>query len=151
MRGWLVYSVAAVSIAAFTYVAWRSRSENDSVDSHCWCAICMANTMRDQITLYASHHHAFPAPDRLWEQMTRPTNTGGQTTAGPNSPEFPFGPYFESAPRNPLNNSFAVGSSPTPHTGWVYIVRGDTFIIWPVNETGDDLYINKFHRAPPKL
>ena len=81
----------------------------------------IAKNIQSQLAIYrAQHNGKFP---NSVEQMTHATNAAGTTTATP-SAAFPFGPYFDEFPTNPVNgsntvigDSDAVRGSPSKY-GW---------------------------------
>ena len=94
--------------------------------------------IRSQIEFYKTQHAGSPpAQSSLRKQMTNPTNSDGDTTLGPATPQYPFGPYLGICPTNPTNGQSAIGSSPTTTVGWVYTVTGHDYTLQAVNTAGN--------------
>ncbi len=129
--------LAAIVIPQFTNASQDAR--RNSVSS-------LLQTVRSQIELYKLQHgDALPdilgnaADGSNWDPLT--TVTQYPATATPGS-GFDFGPYLQSAPRNPLNGSTVVvdgtdATTPAAGTGWVYDYNSGagTGKIWATNQT----------------
>jgi type II secretory pathway pseudopilin PulG len=94
--------LAAIVIPQFTSASQDARKNS---------LVSQLQTLRSQIELYKLQHldqlpstliGATPA----WTQFTEKTNDQGTTGTGT---AFPFGPYLQADPKNPLNASTAVG------------------------------------------
>lgn len=81
--------------------------------------------IREQMKFYRMQHNG-DWPDLLgqqWQQMMRRTDAVGASSASldPAAAALkPYGPYFEEAPRNPLNQLSKVGDAPGPDVGYVF-------------------------------
>jgi len=114
--------LAAIVIPQFT---------NASQDARKNSLTSQLQTIRSQVELYRLQHLDQDSPKLVaggataWDQMTVKTNSDHTTTGTPT-----FGPYFNSAPVNPLNNSNTVfilsgdatfgGASGTTADGWLF-------------------------------
>lgn len=90
-------------------------------------------TIRSQLLLYkAQHLEVFPGADgdedTFGTQLTLWSNTAGGTNATP-STSFPYGPYLQSVPNNPISGSDTVRivttgsatfSAPSADGGWYF-------------------------------
>jgi len=86
-------------------------------------------TIRSQVLLYkAQHLEVFPGAGGadFADQMTEYSDQNGNTNATP-STSYPYGPYLQSVPKNPVSNDDAVRiitdgsttfSAPTADAGW---------------------------------
>jgi general secretion pathway protein G len=115
--------LAAIVIPQFT---------NASQDARKNSLTSQLQTIRSQVELYRLQHLDHDSAKLVaggttaWDDMTVKSNADGTTTGTPN-----FGPYFNSAPMNPLNNSSSVfiltsgdatfgGASGTTADGWLF-------------------------------
>src|SRR6185503_11645065 len=93
--------LAAIVIPQFTSASQDARK--NSLTSQ-------LQTLRSQIELYKLQH-LDQLPSNLvggtpaWDQLTNKTNAAGTTGT---TTAFPFGPYLQSAPTNPLNGQTAM-------------------------------------------
>jgi general secretion pathway protein G len=114
--------LAAIVIPQFT---------NASQDARKSSLVSQLQTIRSQTELYRLQHTDTNSPKLVlggttaWDDMTIKTNADHTTTGTPL-----FGPYFNAAPINPLNNSSAVkivtadvtlgGNSSATTEGWIF-------------------------------
>ena len=109
--------LAAIVIPQFT---------NASTDARKNSVVSQLQTIRSQIQLFKLQHND-ALPDLVtnqWNQMLNKTDVTGSvnTTLTANY----FGPYLETAPKNPLNNNTSVAASVGSGVAWVYtIASGD--------------------------
>jgi len=109
--------LAAIVIPQFT---------NASTDARKNSVVSQLQTIRSQIQLFKLQHND-ALPDLVtnqWNQMLNKTDVTGSvnTTLTANY----FGPYLETAPKNPLNNNTSVAASAANGVAWVYtIASGD--------------------------
>jgi hypothetical protein len=114
--------------------------------------VTMVQSMRSQIALFKLHHgdrlpgacplvrSGGPAgadTATLWAQMTQFTDLDGHTSAT-KTEAFCYGPYFQSAPVNPMNGSNTIATKPGRGVGFVYDFAGGAGSgkIWGVDEGG---------------
>jgi general secretion pathway protein G len=110
--------LAAIVIPQFT---------NASTDARRASTTSQLQTIRSQIQLFKlQHNDILPvmAGANQWSQLLGTTDiTGAVNAAGT------FGPYMQSAPKNPLNSNTTVidsAGTPTATTGWIYnVTTGD--------------------------
>jgi general secretion pathway protein G len=120
--------LAAIVIPQFTNASTSARANS---------AVSQLQTLRSQIQLFKLQHND-TLPDLVtnqWNQLLEKTDLSGavDTTAGT------FGPYLETAPRNPLNNNSAVDATASgPTIGWVYTLS--TGSIYATNQTPTLVY-----------
>ncbi|MDP6379820.1 MAG: prepilin-type N-terminal cleavage/methylation domain-containing protein, partial [Phycisphaerae bacterium] len=114
--------LAAIVIPQFTEA---------SEDARLSSLVTNLQTIRSQLLLYkAQHLEVFPGADgdsdTFTDQMKEYTNASGGISATPSS-SYPYGPYLQTVPKNPISNSAAlriitVGSTefaaPTADAGW---------------------------------
>ena len=129
--------LAAIVIPQFTSASQDARK--NSLTSQ-------LQTLRSQIELYKLQHLDNPPTELMnasatnpWVELVNKTNqygTTGTTTA------FPFGPYLQSAPKNPLNGWDTVlvvtadqtmGAALTGGTDKGFIINSNTHKIWGVS------------------
>jgi general secretion pathway protein G len=132
--------LAAIVIPQFTSASTEAR-ENSTRS--------LLQTLRSQIELYKlQHNDNAPALENGsdWSLLTDRTNVDG--TVGTDPAEFPFGPYLQQTPRNPLNSLSSilvgefVGVAPTSgitDVGFVFCT--DTGRIWATDSTGDAVFV----------
>lgn len=86
-------------------------------------------TMRSQISLYKIQHNDDPpilaglqadATTAGTGQLTGTTNAAGETSGSD------FGPYLQSIPKNPFNNSNSIAAADGEGVGWVYTASDGT-------------------------
>lgn len=113
--------LAAIVIPQFTNASGDAR--NSSLRSQ-------LKTLRGQISLYkVQHSDNPPAVTSMWTHMLFPSNTTGTTNATANA-TFPFGPYMQQTPTNPLNGRTGVSTTATDtNAGWFYTVNGTQFTL----------------------
>ncbi len=82
-------------------------------------------SLRSQIQLYKIQHNDYPpshgtfVADTFKEQLEQYSDAAGDTSPTKDATHI-YGPYVQSVPRNPWNNSSTVGTSDVPGVGWVY-------------------------------
>ncbi len=124
--------VVIMAILAATIIPQFSNSTNDAKSS---TARFNLNTLRSQIELYKSQHNG-SLPSQTLVELTSTTSTSGTIGTGTG---FPYGPYVQSIPVNPYNNSstvVAAGANPPTATvsgaGWLFDLSSGK--IW-INDT----------------
>jgi general secretion pathway protein G len=95
--------LAAIVIPQFTEASSEARVSN---------LMTNLQTIRSQLLLYKTQHlEHFPTDDATGhtfaEQMTQYSDVTGDVSATPSS-SFPYGPYLQSVPANPISGSNAV-------------------------------------------
>jgi general secretion pathway protein G len=114
--------LAAIVIPQFTEASGDARLSS---------LVTNLQTIRSQLLLYkAQHIEAFPGTDgasaTFTTQVTQYTNASGGVNSTPSS-SYPYGPYLQSVPKNPVSNSAALriitdGSTefaaPSADAGW---------------------------------
>ncbi len=93
-------------------------------------------TLRSQISLYKIQHNDNPPKLGVFEEaMTKCSNANAAAVGDyadrstENKTTHPYGPYLQSVPRNPWNNSSTVDTSDGTGVGWVYDdVTGDIYL-----------------------
>ena len=114
--------LAAIVIPQFTEASAEARVSS---------VMTNLQTIRSQLLLYKVQHlEVYPGSttdaDLFGEQMTQYTDVSGTVNATPNA-SFPFGPYLQSVPANPLsgsgvvavvNNAATVFAAPAADAGW---------------------------------
>ena len=120
--------LAAIVIPQFTSASQDARK--NSLTSQ-------LQTLRSQIELYKLQHldqlpTALIGSSPNWSQFTMKTNDQGTTGTGT---AFPFGPYLQADPKNPLNGGTAVGVVTTDYTTFpaAYSGGAHAFVINSVN------------------
>jgi general secretion pathway protein G len=127
--------LAAIVIPQFTSASQDARK--NSLTSQ-------LQTLRSQIELYKLQHlDQLPsnliAATPAWDQLTNKTNAAGTTGT---STAFPFGPYLQSAPTNPLNAQSAMlvvtadqtgGAALTGGTSKGFIINSSNGKVWGVS------------------
>ena len=128
--------LAAIVIPQFTSASQDARK--NSLTSQ-------LQTLRSQIELYKLQHldqlpSSLIAATPLWDQLVNKTNASGTTGT---STAFPFGPYLQSAPTNPLNGKNAMlvvtadqtmGAAPTgTATDKGFIINSGNGKVWGVS------------------
>jgi len=105
--------LAAIVIPQFTNASQDAR--NNSLSSQ-------LQTIRSQVELYKLQHR--DSPPKLitggaaaWDVFTKNTDDSGAVGTGAS---FPFGPYMQNAPMNPLNSKATVAAAAAAGVGWVY-------------------------------
>lgn len=113
--------LAAIVIPQFTSASTEARE--NSLRSQ-------LQTLRSQIELYKLQHgDAVPDLITSWAPLT------GTTTFGGNN----YGPYLQTVPANPLNNSSTVAAAPAAGVGFVY--NATTGAIQATDATGTALFV----------
>jgi len=119
--------LAAIVIPQFTNASNDAR--NNSLSS-------TLQTVRSQIELYKiQHNDTPPAATSMWTHMLFPSNTTGTTNTTANA-TYPFGPYLQQAPVNPINGQSAVATTAATNVGWVYTINNGQYTIQAVDTTG---------------
>ena len=86
-----------------------------------------AQSLRSQVALYKlQHNDVMPSAANFWTLMTTTTDVNGNAVAAGTANS--YGPYMQSVPTNPLNNSSALidsagalyPGSATGSCGWAY-------------------------------
>ncbi len=108
--------LAAIVIPQFTEASSEARVSN---------LMTNLQTIRSQLLLYKTQHLE-DYPDDFADQMTQYTDVNGNTNATPDS-DYPYGPYLQSVPANPISGSNVVRevtgasttfSAPEADAGW---------------------------------
>ncbi len=119
--------LAAIVIPQFTNASNDAR--NNSVSS-------TLQTLRSQIELFKIQHaDNAPTNAQMWTALLNASNTTGTTNATANT-TYPFGPYLQAAPANPLNGRTGIGSATGATIGWYYTVSGGQYTIRAYDTTG---------------
>ena len=127
--------LAAIVIPQFTSASQDARK--NSLTSQ-------LQTLRSQIELYKLQHldqlpSGLVAATPIWDQMINKTNASGTTGT---TTAYPFGPYLQSAPTNPLNGKNAMlvvtadqtmGAALTGGTDKAFIINSTNGKIWGVS------------------
>jgi general secretion pathway protein G len=130
--------LAAIVIPQFT---------NASTDARKNSLTSQLQTVRSQIELYKLQHNEI-LPDfatKQWDQMTAQSDVAGTTGTGA---LFPFGPYLQQTPTNPLNSGTTVtvitGADPTVASDSVapsaFVVNSTNGKVWATNQTNTFYY-----------
>lgn len=84
-------------------------------------------TLRSQISLYKIQHNDNPPKSGVFEAaMTKCSNANAAAVTDyadrstENKTTHPYGPYLQSVPKNPWNNSDTVAAADGAKVGWVY-------------------------------
>jgi type II secretion system protein G len=123
--------VVILAILAATIIPKFSNSTSDAQSSS---AQYNLHVLRSQIELYKAQHNGVPPTvAKIADQLTKKTKADGTVDAAGQ-----YGPYIQSMPANPFNNSATVGATAdNPPTavagsdGWLY------------NETAGQIWINE--------
>lgn len=132
--------LAAIVIPQFT---------NASQDARKSSLTSQLQTVRSQLELYKlQHRDAVPqlmvaGGATAWDNMTVKTNDDHTTTGTPT-----FGPYLQSAPRNPLNGNVSVAivtsdvaaGAAVTGTGIGFVYNTTNGKIWATNKSGNKVY-----------
>jgi general secretion pathway protein G len=128
--------LAATIIPQFTTSTKDARESSLKFNMH---------TLRSQIELYkAQHNGVYPSvTNQTLPQLSGRTNASG--TVGTSATDYPFGPYVDQIPANPMDSKTAVtsvslsGAKPTAVSGsdggWQY--DPNTGAIWPNDSETD--------------
>jgi general secretion pathway protein G len=115
--------LAAIVIPQFTEASSEARVSN---------LMTNLQTIRSQLLLYKTQHNeVYPAAaagddgDTFADQLTMYTDVDGNTNATPDT-DYPYGPYLQSVPTNPLSGDNAVA----------IVQDGDTAFAAPANDGG---------------
>jgi general secretion pathway protein G len=105
--------LAAIVIPQFTEASSEARVSN---------LMTNLQTIRSQLLLYKTQHlEHYPTNDATGhtfeEQMTQFSDVTGDVSAAPSS-SFPYGPYLQSVPANPISGSNAVVVEDDAATGF---------------------------------
>ena len=110
----------------------------------------MVQSLRSQIALFKLQHNdrlpgANPLVDTggaldeavFWNQITQFTDLAGDPVAAKDATHV-YGPYMQSTPVNPLNNSSTVAAAAASGVGFVYDYNGGigSGKVWGVDSTG---------------
>jgi general secretion pathway protein G len=126
--------LAAIVIPQFTNASTEARE--NSLRS-------LLQTIRSQVELYKLQHgDLYPTDDGTvdgawdWTKLTGRTNQAGASMPeGGNVADYPFGPYLQSAPVNPLNSQTAMGDAAAADVGFFITADGK---IEATNATGGE-------------
>jgi len=124
--------LAAIVIPQFTSASQDARKNS---------LVSQLQTLRSQIELYKLQHldqlpSSLVAASPVWDQLTNKTNSSGTTGT---TTAFPFGPYLQSAPTNPLNGQNAMmvvtvdqtgGATLTGGTNMGFIINSSNGKVW---------------------
>ncbi len=112
--------VVIMAVLAATIIPQFTNSTQDAAAS---TVLFNLNTMRSIIELYKSQHNGL-APSADLSELTTTTDRSGNKGTGAS---YPYGPYLQKIPENPLTNSNVVAQpSSVPPTstvsgaGWLY-------------------------------
>lgn len=119
--------LAAIVIPQFTQASTEAKVSS---------SLSTLQSLRSQIELYKIQHNDFcPTLDAFDEAMTMCSNSNTtdaadyQARTALNTTTHPYGPYMQSIPLNPWNNSRTLAAADAGGAGWVYNeVTGDIFI-----------------------
>lgn len=115
--------LAAIVIPQFTNASTEARE--NSLRS-------LLQTIRSQVELYKLQHgDIYPTDDGAvdgtwdWTKLTGRTNQAGTVMPDGGDPaSYPFGPYLQSTPVNPLNNLSVMGSAAANTVGFFVTADG---------------------------
>ena len=124
--------LAAIVIPQFTSASQDARKNS---------LVSQLQTLRSQIELYKLQHldqlpTGLVAGTPVWDQMVNKTNASGTTGT---TTAYPFGPYLQSAPTNPLNGQNAMlvvttdqtmGAAVTGGTNKAFIINSANGKVW---------------------
>jgi len=104
--------LAAIVIPQFTNASTEARQSN---------VRSQLQTLRSQIELYKLQHKDVPPAlvTTGWTVFTQYTDIDGATSATKDSTHI-YGPYYQTAPVNPLSDSSVCAAAAADATGWVY-------------------------------
>lgn len=134
--------VIIMAVLAATIIPQFTTSTKDAKESSLKFNM---HTLRSQIELYkAQHNGSYPTvTSKSLPQLTSRTNAAGAT--GTDATSYPFGPYVDQIPNNPMDSKSAVtsvslsGAKPTAVSGtdggWQY--DPNTGAIWPNDSETD--------------
>ena len=122
----LIVVVILGILAAIVIPQFSDASTQSKVSS----SLSSLQTLRSQISLYKIQHNDNPPGLTVFaDAMTKcsAANASADTDyvarvagTGGNTASHPFGPYVQSVPANPWNNSRDVSDTPASGNGWVY-------------------------------
>lgn len=114
----LIVVVILGILAAIVIPQFSDASTQSKVSS----SLSSLQSLRSQIQLYMiQHNDTPPALDTFVDQMTKYSDAEGTTADAKNTANgIIYGPYVQSIPSNPWNNSRDVAASPAGDNGWVY-------------------------------
>ena len=133
--------LAAIVIPQFT---------NASKDAKQSSLVTMVQSLRSQIALFKLQHNdrlpgANPLVDTggtfdqavFWNQLTQFSDLNGGTASAKDATHV-YGPYMQSIPTNPLNNSQTVAAAAAAGVGFMYDYNGGigSGKVWGVDATG---------------
>jgi general secretion pathway protein G len=133
--------VIIMAVLAATIIPQFTTSTKDAKESSLRFNM---HTLRSQIELYkAQHNGKYPeVKNSTLTQLTGRTNASGEV--GTDAASYPFGPYVDQIPANPMDSKTAVasvslsGAKPTAVSGsdggWQY--DSNTGAIWPNDADG---------------
>ena len=135
--------LAAIVIPQFTNASKEAKQSS---------LVTMVQSLRSQIALFKLQHNdrlpgANPLVDSggtlsqavFWNQLTQFTNLAGDPVAAKNTATgHVYGPYMQSTPVNPLNNSSTVAEAAAAGVGFMYDYNGGigSGKVWGVDATG---------------
>ena len=136
--------LAAIVIPQFTNASKEAKQSS---------LVTMVQSLRSQIALFKlQHNDRLPGANPLvdgpggvfdetvfWNQLTQFTTLAGDPAAAKNTATgHVYGPYMQSRPVNPLNNSFTVAPAAAAGVGFVYDYAGGigSGKVWGVDSTG---------------
>ena len=133
--------LAAIVIPQFTNASKEAKQSS---------LVTMVQSLRSQIALFKLQHNdrlpgASPLVDSggtlsqatFWNQMTQFTDLDGDPVAAKDATHT-YGPYMQSIPTNPLNNSQTVAEAAAAGVGFMYDYNGGigSGKIWGVDANG---------------
>ena len=133
--------LAAIVIPQFTNASKEAKQSS---------LVTMVQSLRSQIALFKLQHNdrlpgANPLVDSggtfdatvFWNQMTQFSDLGGGVAAAKDATHV-YGPYMQSTPVNPLNNSSTVAAAAAAGVGFMYDYNGGTGSgkVWGVDANG---------------
>jgi general secretion pathway protein G len=119
--------LASIVIPQFTNASSDARNTNLATT---------LGSVRNQIELFKGQHNDQPPQlVGMWALLTGSSDTSETSVAAGTGTR--WGPYLQSAPRNPLNNQTAVsGNSTDTNAGWYYQPAGIGFTFMARNADG---------------
>jgi general secretion pathway protein G len=120
----LVEILIVVIILGILAAAVIPQFTNASTDARKSRLSTQLQSLQQRISLYQlQHNNAYPPLITTgWSVMTEFTDINGNVSATTDSTHI-YGPYFPTAPSNPLSipaNATAIAADPTNRPGWVY-------------------------------
>ncbi len=127
--------LAAIVIPQFTNASTEARQSN---------VLTQLQTLRTQIEFYKLQH-ADAAPKLIttgWTVFTQYTDISGAVSATKDSTHI-YGPYYQTAPVNPLSDSSACAAAAGNSVGWVYNETTGAISAMNGKTTADGLFVEQ--------